>query len=191
MKIDVYFTPLGLNAGDLAGRAVVVIDVLRATSTIVSALAAGLRTLHATNISACPFDQSRRVRIAAAEARIRAGQVQEGDFDAARRGRTAAELYRELVASAPASEDRVFTHGDFCLPNVILVENGAGGVRISGFVDCGNAGIADRYQDLALCARSVAYNFGAEMVPLLFAKYGLERVDEAKLAYYQLLDEFF
>jgi len=160
-------------------------------ATIVSALAAGLRTLHATNISACPFDQSRRVRVAAAEARVRAGQVQEGDFDAARRGRTAAELYRELVASAPASEDRVFTHGDFCLPNVILVENGAGGVRISGFVDCGNAGIADRYQDLALCARSVAYNFGAEMVPLLFAKYGLERVDEAKLAYYQLLDEFF
>src|SRR5437016_6303728 len=40
MKIDVYHTPLGLNAGDLNGRAVVVIDVLRATSTIVTALAA-------------------------------------------------------------------------------------------------------------------------------------------------------
>jgi len=40
MKIDVYHTPLGLNAGDLTGRAVVVIDVLRATSTIVTALAA-------------------------------------------------------------------------------------------------------------------------------------------------------
>lgn len=45
MKIDVYFTPLGLNAGDLAGRAVVVIDVLRATSTIVSALAAGAKAI--------------------------------------------------------------------------------------------------------------------------------------------------
>ena len=37
MKIDVFYTPLGLNAGDLTGRAVVVIDVLRATSTIVTA----------------------------------------------------------------------------------------------------------------------------------------------------------
>jgi len=45
MKIDVYFTPLGLNAGDLTGRAVVVIDVLRATSTIVSALAAGAKAI--------------------------------------------------------------------------------------------------------------------------------------------------
>jgi len=158
---------------------------------IVGALAAGLRTLHATNISACPFDQSRRVRVAAAEARLRAGRVREDDFDAARQGRSAADLYAELAASPPASEDRVFTHGDYCLPNVILAGDGASGFRISGLVDCGNAGIADRYQDLALCARSVAYNFGPEMVPVLFAKYGLEKVDEAKLAYYQLLDEFF
>lgn len=45
MRIDVYYTPLGLNAGDLAGRAAVVIDVLRATSTIVIALANGARAV--------------------------------------------------------------------------------------------------------------------------------------------------
>jgi len=160
-------------------------------AAIVSALASGLRALHATNISACPFDQSRRVRVAAAEARVRAGLVREDDFDDGRRGRTASDLYAELVANPPTSEDRVFTHGDYCLPNVVLVEDGGGGFKISGFVDCVNAGIADRYQDLALCARSVAYNFGAEWVPTLFARYGLDRVDESKLAYYQLLDEFF
>jgi aminoglycoside phosphotransferase len=158
---------------------------------IVSALAAGLRTLHATNISACPFDQSRRVRVAAAEARVRAGLVREDDFDDDRRGRTASDLYAELVASPPASEDRVFTHGDYCLPNVILVDDGARGVAISGFVDCVHAGIADRYQDLALCARSITHNLGADWVSTLFALYGLDRVDESKLAYYQLLDEFF
>lgn len=43
MKLDVYFTPLGLTAGDLAGRGVIVIDVLRATTTIVAALANGAR----------------------------------------------------------------------------------------------------------------------------------------------------
>jgi aminoglycoside 3'-phosphotransferase II len=158
---------------------------------IVSALAAGLRTLHATNISACPFDHSRRVRVAAVEARVRAGVVREDDFDAVHQGRTARDLYAELVATPPASEDRVFAHGDYCLPNVVLIEDGAGGFRVSGFLDCGNAGIADRYQDLALCARSIAYNFGDALVPTLFARYGLERVDEAKIAYYQLLDEFF
>src|ERR1051325_4885844 len=43
MKRRVYFTPLGLTAGDLAGRGVIVIDVLRATTTIVAALASGAR----------------------------------------------------------------------------------------------------------------------------------------------------
>src|SRR5580765_5858506 len=45
MKIDVFYTPLGLNTGDLTGRAVVVIDVLRATSTIVTALANGAKAV--------------------------------------------------------------------------------------------------------------------------------------------------
>jgi len=157
---------------------------------IIAALAAGMRTLHATNISACPFDHSIRVRLAEAEARVRAGDVDESDFDDARQGRSATDLYAELTACPRPPEDRVFTHGDYCLPNVLLVTDGAG-VHVSGFVDCGNAGIADRYQDLALCARSVVHNLGPEWVPALFARYGLEHVDEAKVRYYQLLDEFF
>jgi aminoglycoside phosphotransferase len=158
---------------------------------VVAALAAGLRTLHATNISACPFDAGWRARVAAAGARVRAGEVREDDFDAVRQGRSAKDLYAELGALPVPQEDRVFTHGDYCLPNVLLVGDGAGGFRVSGVVDCGNAGIADSYQDLALCARSVAGNLGPEWVPALFARYGLEHVDEAKVGCYQLLDEFF
>ena len=43
MKIDVFFTPLGLNAGDVSGRGVVVIDALRATTCVVTALANGAK----------------------------------------------------------------------------------------------------------------------------------------------------
>src|SRR5207244_9507291 len=43
MRIDVYFTPLGLNAGDVSGRGVVVIDALRATTCVVTALATGAK----------------------------------------------------------------------------------------------------------------------------------------------------
>lgn len=45
MRIDVYFTPIGLKEGELAGRGAVVIDVLRATTTIVTALANGARAV--------------------------------------------------------------------------------------------------------------------------------------------------
>jgi 2-phosphosulfolactate phosphatase len=51
MKIDVYYTPLGLSAGDLTGRGVVVIDVLRAGSTVVTALAAGAKAVVPANSS--------------------------------------------------------------------------------------------------------------------------------------------
>ena len=45
MKIDVFFTPLGVNVGDLTGRGVVVIDVLRATTTVITALANGAKAV--------------------------------------------------------------------------------------------------------------------------------------------------
>src|SRR5256714_9743878 len=41
MKIDVYFTPLGLGAGDLGGGGIVVSAVLRAPTAIAPALAKG------------------------------------------------------------------------------------------------------------------------------------------------------
>lgn len=45
MKIDVYFLPQGLGAAELAGRTVVVLDVLRATTSIVVALAEGAKAV--------------------------------------------------------------------------------------------------------------------------------------------------
>lgn len=45
MKIDVFFTPAGLSPGDLAGRTVVVVDLLRASTTIAVALAHGAKAV--------------------------------------------------------------------------------------------------------------------------------------------------
>jgi 2-phosphosulfolactate phosphatase len=46
MRLDVFLTPGELTPGDIAGRTVVVIDVLRASSTIVRALDAGARSVY-------------------------------------------------------------------------------------------------------------------------------------------------
>lgn len=45
MKISVYFTPLGVTPADMAGRPVLVVDILRATTTIVAALANGAKAV--------------------------------------------------------------------------------------------------------------------------------------------------
>ncbi|HEY2804338.1 MAG TPA: 2-phosphosulfolactate phosphatase, partial [Gemmatimonadales bacterium] len=45
MKIDVFFSPAGIGQPDVQGRNVVVIDVLRATTTIAVALFNGARAV--------------------------------------------------------------------------------------------------------------------------------------------------
>jgi aminoglycoside phosphotransferase len=111
--------------------------------------------------------------------------VEEEDFDEERQGRTAEDLFEELVSSKPADEDLVFTHGDYCLPNIILDDG-----KLSGFVDWASAGVADRYQDIALLWRSIRYNFGEECEEKIFELYAIEP-DWKKIHFYRLLDEFF
>lgn len=156
--------------------------------TLVHLLAEGLRQIHHVDITACPFDQRLSHKLQLAQRRVALGLVDEGDFDEQRRGMSAAALFKQLLASQPDDEDLVFTHGDYCLPNIFLDPHHQ---RVNGFIDWGRAGIADRYQDVALAARSLTYNVGPGWEPLLWQAYGLTTVDTDKLAFYQLLDEFF
>ena len=160
----------------------------RDVPTIVRLLAEGLRLIHNAEIANCPFDRRLDHTIALAKRRVEAGLVDEADFDQQRRDTRASELFETLIKSRPEVEDVVFTHGDYCLPNILIEPTSP---RIAGFIDWGRAGIADRYQDLALAARSLAYNFGPGWEPLLWESYSLQTVDSAKIEFYKLLDEFF
>jgi aminoglycoside 3'-phosphotransferase-2 len=115
-----------------------------------------------------------------------AAEVDETDFDDRRVGRSAAELFTLLESMPPPEADVVVTHGDACLPNIMATADGFG-----GYVDCGRLGVADRYQDLALAARSIAFNLGEQWVVPFFQAYGVPTPDEGKRTYYELLDEFF
>jgi kanamycin kinase/aminoglycoside 3'-phosphotransferase-2 len=153
--------------------------------TIVKQMADGLKMIHSLPIENCPFDMRLDYKIKLAEERMKKGSVDENDFDEERIGRKAEELFRELIETVPADEDLVFTHGDYCLPNIILEKE-----KLSGFVDWGNAGVADKYQDIALLTRSVKFNFGASQTNYLFDALGL-KPDLQKIRFYTLLDEFF
>lgn len=155
---------------------------------VVRLLAAGLRQIHAVPIAQCPFDARLAVKLAVARQRLRAGMVDLSALDESRQGIGADELEALLDANCPPAEDVVFTHGDYCLPNVLLDPTLS---HVTGFVDLGRAGIADRYQDLALAVRSLAHNFGPGWESYLWDAYGIAQPDRDKVAFYQLLDEFF
>lgn len=91
-------------------------------------------------------------------------------------------------------EELVFSHGDFCLPNVFF-----DGGTVSGFIDLGNCGIADKYQDVALCYRSLKHNLNGKYgrnvltdvkAEQLFEELELEP-DWEKIRYFNLMDELF
>ncbi|MCA9941006.1 MAG: aminoglycoside 3'-phosphotransferase [Anaerolineales bacterium] len=154
-----------------------------AKETAVRLLASGLRQLHSVPVADCPFDQRLAMKMPAAQSRLLAGLVDESDFDVEM---PASHAYQELLRTRPPDEDLVFTHGDYCLPNIMVWDE-----QVSGFIDLGRAGIADRYQDLALCTRSLGHNFGPGWDTRFLTHYGLPEPDAAKVAFYRLLDEFF
>ena len=157
------------------------------TAALVQVYATGLKQLHSVPVAGCPVRRTLTEEIAAIEDRVRQGMVDETDFDPVWQGRSAASLLEELIRKRPAEEDLVFTHGDYCLPNVMA----GNGYRLSGFIDLNRAGLGDRYRDLALAFRSIEEEFGREWLPPFMAAYGLGQANSGKIAFYQLVDEFF
>ncbi len=154
---------------------------------VVDSLADGLRLLHSTPIEDCPFDQRLEVKIRQARERVQKGLIDLDDLDEERIGYTAEKLLEELLERKPVSEDPVFCQGDSCAPNAILDGSSV------GFVDVGRAGIADRWQDLALMARSLESDMNPQFngySTRFLERYGV-KPDLEKLAFYRLLDEFF
>ena len=155
-------------------------------------LAEGLKILRSTDISDCP--QTKNFRSVLQEAKKRMD-------DGALRGlRPQAEafldfesLYDYLSSHIP-EEKPVFSHGDYCLPNVFL-----SGEEI-GFLDLGSAGVMDKDYDVFMCLWSMRYNFvtlggmsekGFEICKRIFFKTLGEPENEEKLRFHALLDEFF
>ena len=164
---------------------------------LLRALAEALKMLWALDISDCPNVRDLDAELAEARYRVENDLVDvdnaepttfgEGGFE------SPAHLLKWLEENRPESE-RVFSHGDFCLPNVLLVDG-----EVSGFIDLGDAGVGDKWRDIALCYRSLKHNFdgtfGGKVYEdfdpdLLFEALGMEP-DWEKLKYYILLDELF
>ena len=164
---------------------------------LLKALAEALQMLWALDIADCPNIRDLDAELAEGKYRVENGLVDVEDAEPTTFGEggfeSPAHLLQWLEENRPEQEP-VFSHGDFCLPNVLLVDG-----EVSGFIDLGDAGVGDKWRDIALCYRSLKHNFdgtfGGKVYEdfnpdMLFEALGIEP-DWEKLNYFILLDELF
>lgn len=173
---------------------------MREPAVLCGLLADGLKRLWSTDISDCPSDQRLTRKLSMARYNVENGLVAldnvqpdtfgEGGF------RDPARLLQWLYENQP-EEEPVLSHGDYCLPNIFGVRG-----KVTGYIDLGKTGIADKWCDLALCYRSLSNNYSGAYgsrtdaassgfdPSLLFRELDMEP-DWEKLRYYILLDELF
>lgn len=155
-----------------------------ARDRVVDALADLTRALHALPVDECPFDRRLAVTVPAALS----ADIDLDDLDEERLGSTREQLVAELLATRPATEDLVVCHGDLGTLNVMIDPVA---FEVTGVVDAGRLGVADRWLDLAIATRSLEGRVGGSGSASRYLRsYGIE-LDVEKLAFYRLLDEFF
>ncbi len=152
---------------------------------IVASIASFLRSLHSLPVDVCPFDSTHPRRLEEARARMEAGLVDTADFDDDNQGKSAVQVWSEMTGLLPLKTQRVFTHGDFSLDNILIEDH-----KVRGCIDVGRAGIADPYQDLAILWNCLA-EFGVSLENQLLHDYGIRHIDQRLLRFHLSLDEFF
>ena len=164
---------------------------------LVELLAKALKMWWGLDISTCPINQRLDSKLKEAEKNVLSGYASMDNVEPDTYGTNGFEspehLFQWLNNNKP-DEDLIVAHGDFCLPNIFYLDG-----NLSGFLDLSRSGVSDRWQDIALCWRSIKDNLCGRYASspinehyedLLFEQLGIEK-DSQKLRYYILLDELF
>lgn len=171
-------------------------EIMKDGEKMARLLAKGIKKLWLTDVQDCPRSSDLDYKLSKALEMINNNSVDLENAEPETFGpdgfKDPMELYEYLSSNRPA-EELVFSHGDYCLPNVFFEGN-----EVTGYLDLGNSGAADRWQDIALALRSMRYNLEdtgrpheyTSLYDIFFDELCMEP-DEEKMRYYILLDEFF
>ena len=145
-----------------------------------------------TPVEGCPRVRTFESDLQKARQRVEHDEIEEFYRDAFEDEpfETPMDLLLYLEAHVPPFEG-VMSHGDYCLPNVLIKDG-----KVNGFIDLGGAGIADRYCDIADCYRSLKGNYWGWFDTKAYADYDPEDflralqmpIDREKLRFVLLLN---
>lgn len=170
-----------LVTAEVAGRSAVDPRWIAEPVTAAAAIGAGLRRLHdCLPVDRCPFEWSVDTRLERADERIAAGQGPE-EWSPEYRHLSPVQA-RARIGDPPGIDRLVVCHGDACVPNTLLHDDG----DFAAHVDLGSLGVADRWADLAVAAWSTEWNYGPGYDGILYEAYGITP-DPERIDYYRLL----
>ena len=160
-------------------------------------LAEALHQLWSIPTEGCPCNWSLERRLKKAAENVAAGKVDTDNAQPDTFGnggfKNPEALLSWLIDNRPP-ETPVVSHGDFCLPNIFINDHG-----LTGLIDLGKAGTADKWQDIALCCRSLSNNYSGMYDGIKYSGFREEMLfdaleiapDQELIRYYRLLDELF
>ncbi|MGO1367758.1 APH(3') family aminoglycoside O-phosphotransferase [Senegalia sp. (in: firmicutes)] len=167
-KIDGYEY---LLLSKIKGSDILTQEILQRPYFVAQKVGKALKQIHNIDISNCEFNETINDKL----------KLIKNMYNHKRNLR----IYKSLFQFKPIEEDLVFTHGDYCFPN-IMIDND----DISGFIDLGRSGIGDRYVDISVIIRSIVLNYkNYNVLKVFLEEYGLKNIDYEKLKYYADIDK--
>jgi len=163
---------------------------LENSEMLLDILSNALKLYWSIDITDCPVIKDIDTKLKEARMRIENNQIDRDAFNL-EEFKNPEELLLWLENNKPEYEP-VLSHGDFCLPNILL-----DGDKINGFIDLGDAGVSDKWYDITLCYCSLKNNFNGTFggkvyhnfdPNMLFKVLAIEP-NYKKLKYFMLLEE--
>lgn len=145
-----------------------------------------LKTIQSVNTFGCPFTNDVGFRLSELDYLLEGNLAAEDDFEQDdKRFTSIKELVRYLKDNVP-NEDLIFSHGDLSDGNVFVDHKG-----LCHYIDWGRGGLADKWQDIAFCVRSIREDLGHKKYVDLFFDLLEVEPDWKQIDYHLLLDQLF
>ncbi|WP_327701421.1 APH(3'') family aminoglycoside O-phosphotransferase [Streptomyces decoyicus] len=157
-------------------------------------IADAVRGLHELPVGRCPFRRDLDAMVAVARDVVTREAVNPEFLPVEQQHTPATELLARLTPQIARRRDQeaadtVVCHGDLCLPNIVLDPQT---LNVSGFIDLGRLGLADRHADLALLLANARETWPneerARAADVAFAEGYGTALDHDRLRFYLHLD---
>lgn len=155
---------------------------------VVELASKAIKILQNVNVDNLIINNDLNKKLALAKYNIDNGLISSNDMTEENQKRfgNIENAYIYLVNNKVTENNLCLSHGDLSIPNVFYKDD-----KISGFLDLGDAGIADMWYDIAILVKSLRRNYETkEAEKYLFECLHIEP-DYEKIEYYILLTELF